>query len=143
VREIKPLPSLLSLWRGFAAVGALLPAFVTSVLFQPLSPAWLVATAVWLAVFFVIYLIYLPLLHRRLLYSVSDGRVTMRAGVFYHNIRSLPIAGIQYITVVRTPLDRLFRLYTVILAVAGGRMLLAGLGKEDADDLAALLGERP
>jgi membrane protein YdbS with pleckstrin-like domain len=121
----------------------ILPAFVIQVLFRFGSMAWLVGAGVWLAVFLLVFLVYLPLLFRRLSFVLQEKRITRRGGLIFHAIRSFPVAGVQYVTLVRNPLERMFRLTSVVLVVAGGRMLLPGLSEKDAKALADQLGERP
>jgi membrane protein YdbS with pleckstrin-like domain len=142
LKEFTPHPALLTIWRIVAAGVMVVPAFVIQVLFRFGSMAWIVGAGVWLVVFLLLYLAYLPLLFRRLSYAVEETRIVRRSGLLFRSVRSFPLAGIQYSTLVQNPIDRVFNLASIILVVAGGRMILPGLREDDAKKLADRLGER-
>lgn len=115
------------------------PAFLNALFFynQDHLRVWL--TIGWIALYMVLYVIYLPLRYRNLSFSLTDTYIVLHSGVIYHRVRSIPLQNIQYTTLYRNPFDRLFGLCSLVVTAAGGRITLPGLRLSDAQRLSAVL----
>lgn len=140
--SIRPQPKVLTIWRIMLAIGICVPAFLNSVFFRITSPIWTWGTVIWMTAFLLLYLIYLPLRYRRLSFSVTSDRILLYGGVLYRSARMVPIARIQYTSLSANPFERIFGLCSLVVVMAGGRAVLPGLRRQDAEALAAVLGDR-
>lgn len=139
----KPQQKILTCWRIQLAIGMFIPAFLNALLFPFAQRTWIWLTCGWLAVFFALYLFYLPARYRHLSFSITGTRIIRTSGVFSPRTRSLPLQNVQFTVVTRGPLQRLFGLATLMVAAAGGRITLPGLIFEDAQALAEILLDNP
>lgn len=140
--QMKPQPKILTAWRVLLTFAMLAPAFLNALLFPIRGQAWLGVSAGWIVLFLVLYLVYLPLRYQKLSFSVSGDRILLYSGVLYTRARSIPLRNIQYSTILRSPLDRLFGLCSLVVTAAGGRISLPGLRLPDAEALAKALLEQ-
>lgn len=133
----RPDPRVQLTWLSLALLAALVAAGVSAVLFSlSFIPRWVgrAFTGAWAALLLLTAAVYLPLRYRRARYDVSDDAVTVISGVYFINRRTMPLAGVRHITVIRGPLERLFGLAFVVFSAAGGWLLLEGVPAEDAEN---------
>jgi membrane protein YdbS with pleckstrin-like domain len=135
----KPRRELLAIWRFYLILAALIPAFVISLIFSFPGGWWLLATGIWFALFVGLFAVYLPLLFQSRAYAVEKERIVSYGGVVYRYCHSLPLASIQYITLLASPLARLFRICSLVVVAPGGRMILDGLTRSDGEHLLEIL----
>ena len=136
---IKPQQKVLSLWRALAVALAVPPAFLCSFMLRAPSPIWLAGTGGWVAVFLFFYLFYLPRRYLGLSFRIHGGALELFSGVFVRRHCLLPIANIQFTTVVANPCSRIFGLCSLRVVSPGARMLIPGLTRRSAEELALLL----
>lgn len=135
----KPQPQILTIWRLSLAIITLVPAFLTSVVLRVYSTSWLVATAAWLLAFLLLYLVFFPLLYKSLSYTLFDDKLVLNTGAINRRVIAVPLAAIQFVSVFRSPLDRMFGLSSLTVVMAGGHVTLIGLTVLDAQSLVGLL----
>lgn len=138
---MKPQAQLLTIWRLTLAAAMCVPAFLNSLFLRVTNPVWLWTTLGWLAVFLILYLVYLPLCYRAVSFSVTADHVLLYKGVLYTRSLTVPLAGIQFVSLSSSPLEKLFGLRSVVVVVPGGRLVLPGLRTQDAERLSAALGD--
>ena len=132
---------ILTIWRISLALTAFVPAFITSLLFQPGTPFWIMLTALWILLFLFFYLFYLPVRYRKLAFAVRGDSLVVRSGVFSTRVRTMPLQNIQYSGLVVSPLDAVWGLGSLVVTAPGGRIRIPGLRRQDAENLAAMLPE--
>lgn len=135
----KPSRRALTLWRTRLSLAALIPAFLSALFFRPGSLIWLILTVAWVLVFLVMFVWYYPLKYHKLSYTVAGEVLVINCGVVYTRRKTMLVDNIQYVTVLVTPLGRLFGLCTVFFEAAGGRLHLPGIPMEDGERLQRLL----
>lgn len=135
----KPQQAVLTIWRLLLVLAAVPPAFLISLLFQAGGLPWLLLVAAWLLAFLFFYLLYLPLRYRKLAFQLQKDRIIVHSGIFYTRIRAMPLQSIQYVGLLISPLDALFGLSALVITAPGGRIVIPGLHRRDAENLAELL----
>ena len=120
---------------GFAIPFAVASAFLSRL--ADFSTPWLVAPAVgllgaafggWLAV----------KRHRRTLWKLDEQGFALQRGRWWQTESRVPISRVQHLDLKRGPLERAFRLATLVIHTAGTRMAavsVSGLDGEDAERL--------
>lgn len=135
----KPPRRALTLWRVRLIIAAL-PAPLLVSLFFSASPVWYSClTALWVAAFLVFFLIYYPIKYHRLSYEIRNGKLVVVCGVLYSNIKAIEIKNIQHVSQSATPLQRIMSLCSVVVAGAGGNILISGVLPNEAAALCDLL----
>ena len=127
----------LSLWRLRLLIAALIPSFIA--LLRPDSIICRIIAVVAGTAALLTALIYLPLFYWRFGYSLQKDYLTVNSGVIFCQTRTIHLQNIQYVTLVQTPLQTVFRLATVSVTAAGGKLLLFSLELADAHRLKAVL----
>ena len=140
--QIKPQPRVLTLWRLLAALVVFVPAFLLSLFVELFSILWIVGTVLWVGIFLYIFLFHLPRFYQNLAIEVTQQEVIVRGGVFYSNLYTIALQNIQFITISSTPLSQLFRLVSLKITMAGGRVRIPGMKREDAERLVEFLKEQ-
>lgn len=140
--KLKPQPKILTIWRFFLVLFACIPAFGVSLVFPLGSKKWTAWSIVWILLFLLVYLVYLPMYYKRVDFIVNKELLTVRRGVIHYKVYSLPIAHIQYATMVENPLDRMFGLASLRVIAPGGSLYMQGLKKTDAQKLADRFSEK-
>jgi len=120
---------------GFAIPFAVASAFLSRL--ADFSSPWLVAPVVgllaagfgaWLAV----------KRHRRTLWKLDEHGFALQRGRWWQTESRVPISRVQHLDLKRGPLERAFRLATLVIHTAGTRMAavsVSGLDGEDAERL--------
>lgn len=137
--RIKPQPGVLTIWRIAAALAMVAPAFLSALLTQ--GSVWIGLSAVWITVFLLLYLVYLPLRYEKLHFTVEETQITLYSGVLYTRVRAMPLHSIQFTAVRRNPLEALFGLCSLEVTAAGGQLVLPGLRLRDAEALSRVLSD--
>lgn len=137
----KPRRELLLIWRLYLILCALIPAFLLSLFCAMFGTLWLILTAAWLVIFLTLFSFYFPLAFRNRAFSVGKDHITAYGGVVYRYSHSLPIANLQYLTLMSSPLERLFHICSLVVVAPGGRMVISGLRRVDGKNLVAILTE--
>lgn len=138
---MKPQPAILTIWRLILVFAAIFPAFFVSLFLRIGGRAWMLSVGLWLLCFLFFYLYYLPLRYKKLSYVLRDGQLTVNSGILYTRVRVMPLQNIQYAGLIVSPLDAIWGLAAVAVIAPGGRLLLPGLLRADAEKLAAALPE--
>lgn len=139
--QIKPQPRVLALWRLVVAIVVFIPAFLLSLFLKIFSIPWIIGTVLWVGVFLFFFLFHLPRFYQSLTIEVTPEEIVVRGGVFYSNLYAVATQNIQFLTISATPLSQLFRLVTLKITMAGGRVRVPGLKREDAKKLVEFLKE--
>ncbi len=99
-------------------------------------PAALSAACVWAAA-------YLPDMYlNSLSYSRHRDWLMIERGVVWRRAILIPRRQIQYIKLRRGPIERLFRLSSLVFVTSGGRAVMSGLDPEEAERLRSLFERR-
>lgn len=98
-----------------------------------LPPAALASACVWAAIF-------LPDMYLdRLSLSRHRDWLTIERGIVWRRTVLVPRRQIQYVRLRRGPLERIFRLSTLVFVTSGGRAAMHGLDPDDAERLRGLM----
>lgn len=130
----KPDYRILRVWRINLVILSLIPAFAIALL-ETGSLPWSLLTGAWALLFLLVYLVYLPLYYNSVSFSMEDGRISLRSGVFYKKRRWMDLDKVQHYAIVRGPVSRLFGLATLVFTAAGGRLTMPGFRLEYAGRL--------
>ena len=95
---LQPHPAVLTIWRLWLFLAALVPAFFASVFFRIGSGWWLFANACWLAPFLAVWAWYLPQRLRGYSYSLTDDRLILQSGVFGRRVKTVPRENVRFTT---------------------------------------------
>lgn len=137
-----PQPSILIIWRMTLTLVAIIPAFLVSLLLRIGSTAWVYSICVLALIYLLIFLMYYPLLYKKISYSVSEERILYVTGVFYTRVVSAPVSAVQFVSVSQSAFARIFGLASVTATFAGGRIVISGLKLADAESIASGLKPR-
>lgn len=107
--------------------------FLTAVIFEGIL--FTIVSAVWITVYAVLAAWYYPLKYIKLSYNIDKNILVVNCGVIYRRRKSIFLNNIQYISTLRTPLQRLSGLETVVVHAAGGFIMIPNLKRSDADIL--------
>ena len=80
-------------------------------------------------------LIYPPIEYRQWAYLITNDRIEIKKGIFFHSTSVVPISRIQHVTVTEGPIARIFGLATVTINTAGGSFRIEGLSKATANTI--------
>lgn len=131
----RPDPRVRISWSVYALLFSPIAGIVTAVLLDlPFIPRW-VAWAflgACAAVLLFLLLVYIPLRCRNARYAVDDERICVVSGVYTVSRRVMPLSRVRHITVIRGPLERAFGTAFVVVAAAGGHLLLEGVPAKEA-----------
>lgn len=134
-----PQPRILAIWRITLTLVTMLPAFLVSLLLKRSSTAWLVSIIILALLYLFMFLVYFPQLYKKMSYSISDERIVYITGVFSTRVITVPVSGIQFVSVSQSVFAKMFGLASVIATLAGGRVVISGLNTNDAESIASLL----
>ena len=132
-------PPVLRVWRILLTLAALFAAFVVALALRPGTALWWALTAVWALVFVLAYALYLPRLQRSLGLTLAGSGLTLRAGVFTHTLRHVPLQNVQYTRIIGTPLHRWCGLCTLLIVCAGASARMPGLREAEARQVTEVL----
>lgn len=135
----KPQPQILVIWRIILTLTALIPAFLVSLLLRVGSNVWMLLVSGLVLLYLSMYLVYLPLLYKKTSFGISGEKVVLVTGSLNTRVIAIPLSQIQFTTVARSVLDRLFGISTVVVTAAGGRIAIPGLNTADADNFVLAL----
>lgn len=128
----KPNSQILTVWRLRLAFFTVIPSAIFAYLYPYRNFIWWLLAACAATAFFGLYIFYYPIKYRKLSYSVSQGGLLIHCGVIYTRLKVVPRAGIQYLSLTATPLQRLFGLSTLAVFSAGSTARLPGLTADQA-----------
>lgn len=138
MQKKRPSRRLLAMWTVYAVLVALLlfSAFFFFLRFTRL-PYKLVAViggllaVLWLAA----VTVYLPLRYRSLAFQLTETELTVYSGILFRCKRTVPLRGVQYVTLIVAPPERLLQIGTLMVFVTGGMVLIEGIPLADAHAL--------
>ncbi|GAB4139602.1 MAG: hypothetical protein Fur0037_05990 [Planctomycetota bacterium] len=99
------------------------------------------SAAVWfaLAALLLLWALVVPFLARaRWAYCFDGDLLRMRYGILFHEERIVPVRRMQHVDLTRGPIERLFRLATLVVFTAGNEgsaFRVPGLSAAEAEDL--------
>ena len=138
MQKKRPSHRLLAMWMTCAVIIFWLLALgIVAVLHFSRLPHRPVAIAGGLlAVFgFGVVAVYLPLRYRSLAFRLTETTLTVYSGVFFRCKRTVPLSGIQYVTLLTGPAERLWRIGTLLVSVTGSMVLIEGIPLDEAPAL--------
>ncbi|WRS26787.1 PH domain-containing protein [Oscillospiraceae bacterium MB08-C2-2] len=131
----RPHPAMLTIWRLYLLLPGFVAAFLSALFFQPRSVPWLLVTGLWVAGFLFMYFFYLPAKYHRLSYTIAEGQLVKHSGVFYRRVLRMPLRSVRYTSLYMNPLGSFWKIGSVLVVAAGGRMMLPGLRLEEIESL--------
>lgn len=126
-------------WSVYAVLGAGVPAAIGAwLMLIPSLPRWcaVLFNALWCAALLCLLAVYFPLRRKSLRYRIGQDGITAIGGVFVVNRQHIPLSSVRCVITLRGPSERVFGLSTLLICAAGGRMLLEGIPRADAERLA-------
>ena len=130
----------LILWEIRISAAAFLVSFLTAVIFSGIM--FKIISALWITAYLVMFAWYYPLKYKKLSYNIDENILVVNCGVVYRRRKSIFLKNIQYISTVRTPLQRIAKLETVIVHAAGGFIFIPNLKIEESRLLMYTLEEK-
>lgn len=135
---LKPEYQVLTIWR-ILLIAASFPLALAIALFLT-GTIYKVAAFFWFLIFLFGYLFYLPRLFESLLYIMDDKHITLKKGVFYNSIYTIPLENIQFTNLIITPFSRLFGIVSLRIVAPGASISLPGLCLDEARAISKVLG---
>lgn len=127
---LKPQPNMLTIWRILLSLAAIGPAFFIAFFFS--GALYQVLTILWFILYLGAFLFYFPRLYQSLIYIINDDMITLRRGVFYQYVYSIPLRQVQFTALSASPISRLFGIVTLRVVAPGSKVYLPGLLLADA-----------
>ena len=131
LKRVSPLA--MYVWQIRLILFMFIPAFFLFFFYQPQSLAWKLCAAAVVAGFVIMAVVWLPIKYLKLAYQLDGKTLYVRWGVIYTRYGAAFLENIQYVTMSATPLQRLFRLCNVNFVLAGGRMAIPCVGREEGE----------
>lgn len=130
-------------WIGDAIFGAfVVVGVIVALVFAPIA-SWIpIAVAVGLLALTALAAVIQKLEVGKLGYLVRERDFSFRQGVIFSNVKTMPYARVQHVSIDRGPIERLFGLATLTMKSAGGDVVVGGLPPDVADRLKALVVDR-
>ncbi len=128
------------LWEIRLAASALAISFLTAVIFSGL--VFNIISALWIAAYLVMAIWYYPIKYKKLSYNVDENILVVNCGVIYRRRKSIFLKNIQYISSMRTPIQRIAKLETLIVHAAGGFIMIPNLKISESQLLRHTLEEK-
>ena len=122
----------LLLWEIRLTLIAFLVSVLTAMIFSGIL--FKIISAVWMIGYIVTGAWYYPLKYRKLSYNFDDKIIVVNCGVIYRRRKSIFLKNVQYISTMRTPLQRIMGLKTVVVHAAGGFIVIPNLKKNEVND---------
>ena len=138
---IKPSLHLLTVWRLRVFHCSLLPSFLAAYFFSNTILWWVLALAI-AAGFLFLYIFYFPVRWKKLAYSGNKNCLVIHCRVIYTSAKAVPFGSIQSLSIVSTPLERLFGICSLAVFMAGARIHMPGLTPVQAEELRLELEEK-
>lgn len=132
---LKPALHLLTVWRIRLLLAALAPSFLSAYFLPWQGILWWCLTAGWVLGFLYFYIAYYPIKLRKLAYSGNEHCLIIHCGVVYTRVKAIPYTSIQYASLFSTPLERLFGICSLAVSMAGARVYMPGLTRNQAKGL--------
>ncbi len=125
-------PKALLLWRVYLTVLLVVMCFLSVILIKLIGPLGVLFPLLLLPIMVWAYQYYLPALWRSHQYIFEDGQIIVKRGVYQRTVRTVLTEAVLMRETRRTPLEIVLGMTTVVLHVAGGRIVLNQLPYEDA-----------
>ncbi|MEG1869571.1 MAG: PH domain-containing protein [Oscillospiraceae bacterium] len=123
------------LWKIRLLVLGIIPAFFVALFLKFGSDMFWIATTTWISIFLILAYIYYPIWYKNFSCTIKDDNLAVNSGIFFRTCRSINIRNVQYAVLMQTPLQRILKLATVVIFVAGGAMFLPNLDKTVGDTI--------
>ncbi len=131
LKRVSPLA--MSIWQLRLIFSVFIPAFFLFFFYRPQMLAWKLCALAAAAVYLFSALVWLPVKYLKLAYRLDGQTLYVRQGVIYTRYGAVFLENIQYVTVSATPLQRVFRLCSVNMILAGGRMTIPCVSAEEGE----------
>lgn len=92
-----------------------------------------------LSFFTILFLIYIPLLFKTLKILCSSQNINITCGVLFHYDGAFTIENIQFYSVLSSPLERIFKLRSVIINFSGGFAVVPCISVNDCNTITELI----
>lgn len=112
---------------------------------KPLGPNIFYYDIFLLAVFlylFITLIVYPEVEYRQWSYALTYDRVEIHHGIIFLRTTVIPIIRIQHVTISQGPINRIFKLSTVVIFTASGSFEIEGLNSDTALSLTETLKSR-
>lgn len=131
LKRVSPLA--MYIWQIRLILFMFIPVFFLFFFYQPQSLAWKFCAAAVIAGFVIMAMVWLPVKYLKLAYRLDGKTLYVRWGVIYTRYGAAFLENIQYVNMSATPLQRLFRLCNVNFVLAGGRMSIPCVDREEGE----------
>lgn len=130
--QLRISPKALLLWRIYLTAALVVMCALSVVLIKLIGALGVLFPLLLLPVMVWTYQYYLPALWRSHQYIFEDGQIVVKRGVYQRTVRTVLTEAVLMRETRRTPLEIVLGMTTVVLHVAGGRIVLNQLPYEDA-----------
>lgn len=115
------------LWRWRITLSAILISFLLGALYFFFPHLAIIFVIIFCTAYIFLILVYFPLLYKNSYYSIIDNYITIEKGIILKRFIKISISKIQYVEIVTYPLQRLFKLNTLVLHTAGSQQIISPL----------------
>lgn len=132
----KQLPSnAVTLWRIRATLILVAASFLCGVLFVFSSVVAVIFGIAVLLLYGVNMLLYFPMFYKGYVYDFTPDFIFIRKGILFKKEIRIQTDRIQYCVLIQGPLQRLFRLTSVLILTAGSREFIRDITVKEAECL--------
>lgn len=138
MQKRRPSPRLLAVWMVYAGLvaGLLCAGLLLLLHFVDLPLRLIGGIGALLAVLWsATVTVYLPLRYRHLAFRLTETELTVFSGILFQSQRTVPLSGVQYVTLLAGLPERLLQIGTLLVYVAGGMVLVEGVPLAEAREL--------
>lgn len=126
-------------WRIRATLMLIIFSFLFGCLYVFFKNLALILYALGIIVYFVFILIYFPLLYKNYYYNIIDNYIIIEKGIITKQVSHISISKIQYVEILSDPLNKLFKLNTIVLHTAGSRKAITPIDISESNRIKQII----
>lgn len=139
MKEYRASPNAMIYWMVRLTLLALAPFGVSVLTFGRTRMAWTVFTLGWVLAYLFLAFFWYPVKRRKLKIQVTEEQLAIRTGVLYTRWKYMNYGAVQYLSLCTLPLQRVFRVTSVVVYGSGCFLFIPCLHRNDAQELQDLV----
>lgn len=139
MKEYRASPNAMIYWMVRLTVFALVPFAISVGMFGRTRVVWTVFTLAWVFAYLFFAFFWYPIKGKKLKVQLTEEQLAIRTGVLYTRWKYMVCGSVQYMTLCSLPLQRLFRISSVVVYGSGCFLFIPCLHQRDAQELQDLV----
>lgn len=122
----------ISFWRWRITLSAIVISFLLGVLYYFFHLIAMILSAIFVMLYLTLIIVYFPLLYKSSYYMIEQRHIIIERGIIYKRVIKISIPRIQYVETITGPLQRIFKLNSIILHTAGSQKIIGPLDTSES-----------